>query len=74
MKKQQFNELDEGPDGYEDDITYTSYVCTKCKIYCHGWSDNWYEEDTRWTDIDGINPQPLFTSEQYEELAKRIDI
>lgn len=70
--KQQFQELDEGPDGYEDDITYASYVCEKCEIYCHGWSYNWYEEGTRWTQVD-YDLEPLFTSEQYDELEKEFE-
>ena len=51
-------ELDEGPDSYEDDISYTSYVCNTCKIYCNGWTDDWYEEGTRWQEVD-YNLKPL---------------
>lgn len=71
---QEYYELDEGPDGYDDDITFTSEVCKVCELYHYGWSDGgWYEEGTTWTDVD-YDLKPLFTEEQAEELEKKHDI
>jgi len=70
--KREFDDLDEGPDSYEDDISYTSYVCNTCQIYCNGWTDDWFEEGTRWQEVD-YNLKPLFTSEQYDELEKQFN-
>lgn len=38
-------EYDRGPDNWEDDITYTSYVCPTCNATYHGWFDIWQSED-----------------------------
>lgn len=72
-EEKEFFEVDCGPDTYDDDIAYTSYICEKCKIYCDGWNDNWYEEGTVWTDLDYSDIKPLFTSEQYDKLEKRYE-
>jgi hypothetical protein len=35
----EFKEIDCGPDSYEDDIFYTSYICKDCGLYYSGWTD-----------------------------------
>lgn len=44
-----FEEQDAGPDGYEDDITYTAYICVQCKLYYSGWTEKWYLDCESWT-------------------------
>ena len=41
----EFYDRDGGPDTYEDDITYTDRVCSSCRTYEHGWTDEWLTED-----------------------------
>ena len=46
----EFYEMDCGPDGYEDDITWTSEVCTKCGLWHSGWTDKWLIDVEDWID------------------------
>lgn len=48
-----FNEIDCGPDSYEDDITYISEICTKCDLYLSGWTNKWLINCDNWRDEDG---------------------
>lgn len=34
-------ERDCGPDSYDDDISYTSYICKNCGLWYDGWVDKW---------------------------------
>lgn len=43
-----FREIDCGPDGYDDDITYVSYICTNCGLWYSGWSDSWRIDVSNW--------------------------
>lgn len=45
-----FREVDCGPDGYDDDITYTSDICQKCELWHNGWDDKWYIDGSSWAD------------------------
>ncbi len=47
-KTEQFKEIDCGPDSYEDDIFYISYICIKCGLYNSGWTDKWLIECSSW--------------------------
>lgn len=42
-----FAQRDCGPDGYDDDIVWTSDVCQSCGLWRSGWSDKWL------LDVDG---------------------
>ncbi len=53
--KQDYSDVDCGPDGWDDDIAYTSQVCTGCKLFYDGWVDNWFEVDN-WTEVEGEKP------------------
>jgi len=46
----EFREIDCGPDGYDDDITYTSEICRACCLYHSGWTDKWFVDCETWTD------------------------
>lgn len=48
-----FREIDCGPDGYEDDIVYSSDICTSCGLYHSGWSLLWLIDCDNWQDEDG---------------------
>ncbi len=45
-----FYEIDCGPDGYDDDITYGSNICNKCGLYHSGWTDKWLVDCDNWTE------------------------
>ena len=47
-----FDEIDCGPDTYDDDITYTSYKCTSCGLWWDGWVDKWYIDVECWRDVE----------------------
>ncbi len=53
-----FTKLWCGPDSYDNDITWTSYVCTKCELWYSGWSERWLVDCDSWTEED--------TSEEYK--------
>lgn len=36
-----FEHIDCGADSYDDDISYTSSICTACGLYHDGWHDRW---------------------------------
>jgi len=42
-------QIDDGPDGYDDDITYVSHVCDKCGLKFDGWYDRWEDDGEVWT-------------------------
>lgn len=44
-----FCEFECGPDGHEDDISYTSQICLKCKLYHSGWTGKWLVDCEYWT-------------------------
>lgn len=50
---QEFGERECGPDSYEDDITYTSDVCTRCGLWHSGWTDRWLVDCDTWLDEEG---------------------
>lgn len=45
-----FDEIDCGPDSYEDDIFYISQRCTKCGLWHSGWTDKWLIDVDNWRD------------------------
>lgn len=51
----EFDEVDCGPDSYEDDITYTSYRCQSCKLFYDGWAEDWYEVEG-WWEVEDAKP------------------
>lgn len=57
-----FTELDCGPDSYDDDVTWTSYVCTKCELWYSDWTEKWLVDCTSWRDES--------TSEEYKPPAE----
>jgi hypothetical protein len=46
----EFLEIDCGPDGYDDDITWTSDVCDQCGLWFSGWDGRWLIDCTSWHD------------------------
>jgi hypothetical protein len=44
----EFSEYDCGPDGYDDDITWTSCKCKGCQLWYSGWTDKWYTDVDSW--------------------------
>jgi len=36
-----FRDVDCGPDSWDDDIFYISYVCKKCSLWYDGWKNKW---------------------------------
>lgn len=46
----EFEELFSGPDSYEDDVTWMSYICTQCRLYYSSWTDKWYVDCETWQD------------------------
>lgn len=48
-----FYEVDCGPDGYDDDITYTSEVCERCVLWYDGWVGKWFVDVSSWRDVEG---------------------
>ena len=47
-----FREIDCGPDGWDDDITYTSEICTKCELWYDGWQNKWLIDCDGWRDAE----------------------
>jgi len=45
-----FEEHEAGPDSWEDDITYTAYICVGCRLYHSGWTGKWYVGISSWTE------------------------
>lgn len=43
-------EIDEGPDSWDDDITWISYQCQnqECGLKYHGWHNQWEEDGEEW--------------------------
>jgi len=63
-----FNERDCGPDGFDDDISYVSFICTKCGLWFDGWVDNWL------VDENGSNIEDWQDSEDAKEfMVRKID-
>ena len=58
-----FDEVDCGPDSYDDDVTYTSYRCQGCKLWYDGWVNKWFDDIESWRD-----------TEDAEEWAPRMNI
>jgi hypothetical protein len=48
----EFEERDCGPDSYDDDIAYTSYVCKGCALWFSGWTQKWLVDVTTWQEED----------------------
>ncbi len=51
-KGTEFEEIDCGPDGWDDDITYTSEKCTQCGLWHDGWDENWYIDVDSWVEVE----------------------
>ena len=47
-----FREIDCGPDGYDDDITYTSEICENCGLWWDGWANRWFIDVTYWQEVE----------------------
>jgi len=45
-----FRELDCGPDGYDDDITWTATICLGCGLWHSSWLDKWLIGVESWQD------------------------
>lgn len=69
----EFTEHDAGPDTWEDDISYTIYVCEKCGLQYTTWSDKWFVEDE---DEEGYKPEPWFDylAAQKLEIGSKLDV
>ena len=52
-KGTKFREVDCGPDGWDDDITYASEVCECCGLWLDGWVDKWFVDVDYWQDTEG---------------------
>ena len=61
--KNKMIECDRGPDGYDDDINYSSNICFDCDIQWHGWYNKWYADAD-----DGVDYKDGFDT--FEELKK----
>lgn len=46
-----YAEVDCGPDGYDDDITYESEVCENCGLWYDGWVGRWFVDVQSWRDV-----------------------
>lgn len=44
----EFDDRDCGPDGYDDDITWSADVCKACGLWYSSWVDKWLVDVTRW--------------------------
>jgi len=51
----EFEERDSGPDSFDDDISYTSYICKKCGLFNDGWVDKWFKDTECWSEVDDDN-------------------
>lgn len=51
-KSTEFREVDCGPDGYDDDIFYTSEVCQQCGLWLDGWTEKWYVGIEFWQEVE----------------------
>lgn len=51
----QFEQIDCGPDGYEDDITYISDICEGCGLYHSGWTDTWLIDCNSWQEEESAD-------------------
>lgn len=80
-----FTELDCGPDGWDDDITYISLQCNICGLWYDGWVDKWLVDCDSWQDsedcqeyiggeIDQWPQETRFSSShhQWEKRQRRI--
>lgn len=47
---EELDEHDCGPDGYDDDIAYTSYSCDECGLWYDGWRGRWLINCDSWID------------------------
>ena len=47
-----FRDIDCGPDGYDDDITYTSNICNNCGLWFDGWRNKWYADCECESDVE----------------------
>ena len=47
-----FREIDCGPDSWDDDVSYTSFICKDCGLYYSGWTQKWLIDCENWTDED----------------------
>jgi hypothetical protein len=59
----EFDEIDCGPDGWDDDITWSSEICCKCGLYHSGWTDQWLLDCQNWWDEED--------AEEYKESENR---
>ena len=63
-----FSERDCGPDSYDDDITYTAYICNKCGLWFDGWVDKWLINE------DGSNLDSWREAEDAIEFECRCEV
>lgn len=49
-KNGDFEEKTCGPDSYDDDVTWTAYVCKKCGLWYSDWSNKWLIDCEYWQD------------------------
>lgn len=62
---EKFREVDCGPDGYDDDIAYTSEICEGCELYHSGWTDKWLINCEMWQEEE--------YAEEFEEKRGKED-
>ena len=48
----EFEEIECGPDTWEDDVFYISYRCKKCGLWYDGWTEKWYVDVDSWMDVE----------------------
>ena len=48
-----------GPDGYDDDIVYTSFKCKLCGLWFDGWRNRWLLDCDSWHDEEDAREFPL---------------
>lgn len=61
---EEFREIDCGPDGYDDDITYTSEKCKACGLWHDGWVDKWYIDVDSWVELEAFEKPEEYKVEE----------
>ena len=69
----EFSERECGPDTYDADITYTSWICTQCGLWYSGWTGQWLIDCESWRDEQDCEeyiPDELLSPEDLEARRK----
>jgi len=54
----EFIEHDCGPDGYDDDVTWSAEECKKCGLWYSSWRDEWLVDVSSWVDEEDAKIYP----------------